>query len=85
MSEKAMGTVEGETHAHMAWYLKYRNNDWKKERAVVLYKKIKNGEKVCATCTGYVRGKQNSGVVCTRNNRKFQGQGQTAPGINDYG
>ena len=32
-------------------------------------------------CTGYVRGKQNSGEVCSRNYRKFQGQGRTAPGI----
>ena len=37
--------------------------------------------KVCATCTGYVRGKQNSGQAC-RNCRKFQGQGWTALGIN---
>ena len=27
-------------------------------RAVVLYEKTRNGEKLCATCTGYVRGKQ---------------------------
>ena len=50
-------------------------------RAVILYEKIRNGEKVCETCTGYVRGKRNSGEVCNRNHRKFQGQGWTAPGI----
>ena len=50
-------------------------------RTVVLYQKIRNSGKVCATCTGYVRGKQNSGEVCSRNYRKFQGQGWTAPGI----
>ena len=27
------------------------------------------------------RGKRNSGEVCSRNYRKFQGQGCTAPGI----
>ena len=27
------------------------------------------------------KGKQNSGEVCSRNYRKFQGQGWTAPGI----
>ena len=48
-------------------------------RAVV--EKIRNSEKVCATCTGYVLGKRNSGKVCSRNYRKFQGQGWTAPGI----
>ena len=25
--------MERETHSHKGWYLKYRNNDWKKERA----------------------------------------------------
>ena len=50
-------------------------------RNVVLYAKIKNGGKVCATCTGYVREKRNSDEVCNRNYRKFQGQGRTAPGI----
>ena len=50
-------------------------------RAVVLYEKIRNSGKVCATCTGYVWGKQNSGEVCSRNYRKFQGRGWTAPGI----
>ena len=30
----------------------------------------------------YVRGKRISGEVCSRNYRKFQGQGRTAPGIN---
>ena len=50
-------------------------------RAMVLYEKIRNSGKVCATCTGYARGKQNSGEVCSRNYRKFQGQGWTAPGI----
>ena len=33
-------------------------------RAVVLHEKIRNSRKVCATCTGYVQGKQNSGEVC---------------------
>ena len=28
-----MGTVERETHTHNGWYLTYRNNDWKEERA----------------------------------------------------
>ena len=32
-------------------------------------------------CTGYVRGKRNSGEVCSRNYRKVYGQGRTAPGI----
>ena len=41
-----------------------------------------NSEKVCATCTGYVRGKRNSGEVCNKNYKKFQGQGWTEPGIN---
>ena len=41
---------------------------------MVLYQKIWNGGKVCATCTGYVRGKQNSGKMCSRNYRKFHGQ-----------
>ena len=40
-------------------------------RAVVLYEKISNGEKVYATCTGYVKGKR--GEVRSRNYRKFQG------------
>ena len=50
-------------------------------RAVVLYEKIRNSGKVFATCTGYVRGKRNSGEVCSKNYRKYQGQGWTAPGI----
>ena len=33
------------------------------------------------TYTGYVRGKQKSGEVCSRNYKKFQGQDRTAPGI----
>ena len=49
-------------------------------RVVVLYEKIRNGGKVCATCTGYVRGKQNSGEVCSKTYRKFQGQDRNAPG-----
>ena len=40
-------------------------------RAVVPYEKIRNSEKVCVTCTGYVQGKQNIGEVCNRNHRKF--------------
>ena len=52
-----------------------------KRRAVVLYEKIRNSGKVCSTCTGYVRGKQNRGEVCNRNYRKFQGQGWTSSGI----
>ena len=47
-------------------------------RAVILYEKIRNGGKVSATCSGYVRGKRNSGVMCNRNYRKFQGQVRTA-------
>ena len=47
---------------------------------MVLYEKIRNGRKICVTCTGYVQGKQNSNEVCNRNYRKFQGQGQIAPG-----
>ena len=43
-------------------------------RVVILYEKIRNGRKVSATCSEYVRGKQNSGVMCSRNYRKFQGQ-----------
>ena len=43
--------------------------------------KRKSGMVECATCTGYVRGKRNSVEVCSRNYRKFQGQGRTAPGI----
>ena len=50
-------------------------------RVVVLYEKIRNGGKVFATCSGYVRGKRNSGKVCSRNYRNFQGQGQTVSGI----
>ena len=50
-------------------------------RAVLLYEKTRNGGKVCVTCTGYVQGKRNSGEVCSRNYRKFQDQGRTAPGI----
>ena len=50
-------------------------------KVVVLYEKIRNGGKVCATCSGYVRGKRNSGEVCSRNYRKFQGQGRTVSGI----
>ena len=49
-------------------------------RAVVLHEKIRNSGKVCATCTGYVREKRNRGEVCSRNYRKFQDQGRTAPG-----
>ena len=49
-------------------------------RVVVLNEKIRN-EKVCATCSGYVRGKRNGGEVCSRNYRKFQGQNRTASGI----
>ena len=48
---------------------------------VVLYEKIRNTGKVCATCTGYVRGKRNSDEVCSRNYRNFQGQDRTAPWI----
>ena len=50
-------------------------------KAVVLYEKIRNSGKVCATCTGYVRGKRNSGEVCSRNYKKFQDQDGTAPRI----
>ena len=32
-------------------------------RAVLLYEKIRNSRNVCATCTGYVQGKRNSGKV----------------------
>ena len=42
-------------------------------RAVVLHEKIRNSGKVCATSTGYVLLKRNSGEVCSRNYRKFQG------------
>ena len=49
-----------------------------KRRAVILYEKIGNGGKVYATCSGYVRGNRNSGVMCSRNYRKFQGQVRTA-------
>ena len=54
----------------------HRESLWQssERRAVVLYKKIRNGGKVCATCIGYVRGKQNSGELCSRNYRKFQGK-----------
>ena len=31
--------------------------------------------------SGCVRGKRNNGEVCSRNYRKFQGQGRTIPGI----
>ena len=48
---------------------------------MVLYGKIRNGEKVCATCTGYVREKRGSGEVCSNNYRKFQGQSRTTPEI----
>ena len=48
---------------------------------MVLYEKIRNGGKVCETCTGYVRCKRNSGEMCSSNYRKFQDQGRTAPGI----
>ena len=50
-------------------------------RAVVLYEKIRNGVKVYGICTGYIRGKQNSGEVCSRNCRKFQDQDRIALGI----
>ena len=53
-------------------------------RVVVLYEKIRNGGKVCTTCSGYVRGKRNSGEVernSYRNYRKFQGQGRTVSEI----
>ena len=53
---------------------------YSERRAVILHEKIRNGGKVCETCTGYVRGKRNSGEVCSRNYRKFQGQSRTAPG-----
>ena len=43
-------------------------------RAVILYEKIRNGRKACATCAGYVRGKLNSGEMCSRNYRKFRDQ-----------
>ena len=48
---------------------------------MVMYEKIRNGVKPCATCTGYVRGKRNSGEVCSRNYRKFQSQDRVALGI----
>ena len=32
-SEGAAGTVEGETHTHKDWYLKYRKIDWNREKA----------------------------------------------------
>ena len=40
-------------------------------RAVVLYEKIRNSGKICTASTGYVRGKQNSSEVCSKNCRKF--------------
>ena len=43
-------------------------------RAVILYEKIRNGRKACETCAGYVRGKLNSGEMCSRNYRKFRDQ-----------
>ena len=47
-------------------------------RAVILYEKIRNSGKICATCTEYVQvahtGKRNSGEVFNRNYRKFQSQ-----------
>ena len=33
MSEETSETVEGEMHTHKGRYLKYRNNNWKEERA----------------------------------------------------
>ena len=33
MSEETLETVEGEMHAHKVRYLKYKNNNWKGERA----------------------------------------------------
>ena len=42
-------------------------------RAVVLYEKIRNSGKRCEICIGYVRRKRNSGEMCNRNCRKFQG------------
>ena len=32
-SEETTGTVQRDTHTHKSWYFKYRNNDWKGERA----------------------------------------------------
>ena len=43
-------------------------------RAVVLYEKIENSGKICASCTKYKRGKRDSGKFGVgRNHRKFQG------------
>ena len=42
-------------------------------RAEVLYEKIRNSGKVCTTSREYVLGKRNSGEVCSRIYRKFQG------------
>ena len=44
-------------------------------------KKSGIAKNICAICTGYIRGKQNSGEMCNRNYRKFQGEGRAAPGI----
>ena len=32
-NEEAAENVERNTHTHKSWYFKYRNNDWKGERA----------------------------------------------------
>ena len=52
-----------------------------REEMRCIYEKIRNTGKIRATCTGYVQGKRNSGEVCSKNYRKFQGQGRTAPGF----
>ena len=67
-----------------AWYrhqetLECAPDGWVERIAVVLNEKIRNGTKVCETCTGYARWKQNRCAVKTY--RKFQGQGRTTPGI----
>ena len=40
-------------------------------KAVLLHEKIRNGKKVIATCTRYIRGKRSSGEMCSRNYKKF--------------
>ena len=42
---------------------------------------MRKSEIVGKYCTGYVRGKRNSGEVYSRNYKKFQGQDWTAPEI----
>ena len=65
---------EGERELHCVFVPRESLRQGFERRIVMLYEKIRNGGKVCATCSGYVRGKRNSGEACGRNYSKIWGR-----------